>query len=102
LVLSEEEICKILQAPNNLKHNAILMTLYSSGLRMYELLNLKLSDILSGRGLVLIRGGKEKKDRTSILSEKILKILRKYYKKHKQEEYLFVGQFGGQYSARSV
>ncbi len=102
LVLSKEEISKLIKTVKNIKHKAILMTIYSGGLRISELINLKLSDILSDRKLIFIRAAKGKKDRTSVLSDKTLKILRIYYKKYKPNEYLFEGQKGGQYSKSSV
>ena len=102
LVLSEEEISKLISVTRNLKHRAILVTIYSCGLRLSELLNLKISDIQSERNLLLLRGGKGNKDRTTVLSEKTLQLLRKYYKVFKPGLYLFEGQHGHRYSAKSV
>ena len=62
-VLSEEEVLKVISATTNLKHKAILVTIYSCGLRLSELLNLKITDIQSDRHLLLIKDGKGKKDR---------------------------------------
>ena len=101
-VLSEEEILRLLSATTNLKHKAILVTIYSGGLRMSELLNLKMSDIQSDRNLLLVRGEKKKKDRNTLLSTTTLALLRKYYEAYKPKEYLFEGQPGSQYSAKSV
>ena len=102
LVLSEGEISKMISVTRNLKHKAILVTIYSCGLRLSELLNLKISDIQSERNLLLVRGGKGNKDRTTVLSEKTLLFLRKYYKVFKPDVYLFEGQHGHRYSAKSV
>ncbi len=102
LVLSVEEVQSIIRVTDNIKHKAILMTIYSAGLRISELLGLKLSDIMSDRGLILVRNSKGKKDRTTILGKKTLVILRQYYKLYTPKEYLFEGQSGGQYSATSV
>ena len=102
LVLSVEEVQSVIKSVSNLKHKAILITIYSAGLRMSELLELKMSDILSDRKLILIRNGKGGKDRTSLLGTKTLEILRLYYKAYKPEEYLFEGQKGRRYSATSV
>lgn len=101
-VLSEEEILLIFNQVSNLKHKAILYLIYSSGIRVSELVNLKITDIVSNRNLILIRNSKGKKDRTTLLSKALLDLLRKYYLKYKPKDYLFEGQKGGKYSARSV
>ncbi|HMG89599.1 MAG TPA: site-specific tyrosine recombinase/integron integrase [Chryseolinea sp.] len=101
-VLSEEEIQRIISSTTNLKHKAILVTIYSCGLRLSELLNLKIKDVQSDRGLLLITGGKGNKDRNTILSHTTLELLRKYYLAFKPKEYLFEGQDGGRYSVKSV
>jgi site-specific recombinase XerD len=101
-VLSEEEVLSILKSTDNLKHRAMLSLIYSSGLRLGELINLKLPDIDSKRMLVIVKQGKGKKDRVTLLSVKILQLLREYFKKYKPREYLFEGQFGEQYSPTSV
>ena len=103
VVLSKEEIGKILSNCNNLKHKCILSLIYSAGLRRSELINLKTTDILGDRKQVLIRGGKGKKDRYSIISGYLLEDLRKYYKEYKPKEWLFEGQGGDcQYSTTSI
>jgi integrase/recombinase XerD len=91
-VLSKEEIKLILNAHGNIKHKAMLSLIYSCGLRRGELLNLKLTDIDSKRGLVVIRQAKGRKDRIAPLSEKILNILRDYYVAYKPTKWLFEGQ----------
>lgn len=101
-VLSEEEVASILNSIDNLKHKAILSLIYSAGLRLGELINLKINDIDSGRMVIIIRQGKGKKDRISLLSEKVLHLLREYLKVYQPREYLFEGQFFGQYSSTSV
>ena len=101
-VLSEEEILKVISATTNLKHKAIVVTIYSCGLRLSELLNLKISDIQSDRHLLLIRDAKGNKDRNTILSDTTIGLLRKYYLSYRPKEYLFEGQYGGQYSGKSV
>ncbi len=102
IVLNETEISAILKAAENLKHKTILMTCYSAGLRLSELVNLKLKDIDSERMQIHIAQGKGKKDRYSILSPKLLILLRDYFKKYQPEIWLFEGQTGGQYSTRSI
>jgi len=101
-VLSVEEVQRLLKSITNLKHKAILTTIYSAGLRISELINLKISDIQSDRALILIRDAKGGKDRNSILGKKTLEILREYYIQYKPETYLFEGQKGNKYSVTSI
>ncbi|MBL7936804.1 MAG: site-specific integrase [Bacteroidia bacterium] len=91
-VLSKEEIKLILNALGNVKHKAMLSLIYSCGLRRSELLSLKLTDIDSRRLLVIVRQSKGRKDRVAPLSEKILDLLRDYYKVYKPKLWLFEGQ----------
>jgi len=102
VVLSEQEVAAILSATPNLKHRTMLMLCYSAGLRVGELLNLTLPDIDSDKMQVWVRGGKGKKDRFSLLSERVLQLLRKYYREYRPQHYLFEGQSGGAYSQRSI
>jgi site-specific recombinase XerD len=101
-VLSKEEVKKILEATDNLKHRCMLQLLYAGGLRIGEVISLRLTDVQSERNLLLIRGGKGKKDRTTVLSQRLLENLRTYYKQYRPKEWLFEGQFGGQYTADSL
>lgn len=101
-VLSEEEVVKLFQSVTNLKHKCILMVLYSGGLRLSEVVALKITDIDSKRMMIFIRGGKGNKDRYTLLSRELLIWLRNYYRKEKPERWLFEGVTGGQYSIRSV
>ncbi len=101
VVLSKKETLLIIENTNNLKHKAILSVIYSAGLRISELIELKKNDIDSERMLIRIRGAKGKKDRYTILSQKVLELLREYYKQYKPKEYLFEGQKGGKYSPES-
>ena len=75
-VISKNEVTRLIDQIHNLKHRAIVCLIYSSGLRMGEVLSLSLKDIHSKRGVICVRGGKGKKDRISILSPKILSLLR--------------------------
>jgi len=102
VVLSKEEVRRIIDCIENLKHKAIISLLYGSGLRIGELLKLKKSDIDSDRMLIHVKGGKGKKDRYTILSHKVLSVLRSYYLKFKPKDYLFEGQKGGKYSSESA
>ncbi|MBP7477487.1 MAG: site-specific integrase [Chitinophagales bacterium] len=102
-VLSKEEVKLILEAHSNLKHRVMLSLIYSSGLRCGELLALQPQHIDSKRQLILIKKGKGKKDRIVPLSQKILDLLREYYKLFKPKLYLFEGQQAGTpYDARSL
>ncbi|MGZ5244514.1 MAG: tyrosine-type recombinase/integrase [Bacteroidia bacterium] len=101
-VLSKEDIKRILDAAENIKHKAILSTIYAGGLRMSELINLKIADVDSNRMMIRIRQAKGKKDREVMLSVKLLELLRQYFIEFKPKVYLFEGQDGGAYSSRSV
>ncbi|MGE0638058.1 MAG: site-specific tyrosine recombinase/integron integrase [Bacteroidia bacterium] len=102
-VLSKEEIKSILTVQPNIKHRTMLSLIYSCGLRRSELLNLKLTDVDSKRKLLIIRQAKGKKDRIAPLSEKIIELLREYYKVYKPKQWLFEGQKAGeQYDERSL
>lgn len=101
-VLSQEDIKNILNTIYNIKHKAIISTLYSCGLRISELVNLKITDIDSKRMMVRIENSKGYKDREVMLSEKLLELLRAYYKQYKPKIYVFNGQSGGNYTARSA
>lgn len=81
VVLSKEEVKALLSSIENPKYYAIATTLYSSGLRLSECLNLQIIDIDSKNMVLTIRDGKGNKDRQTVLSEKLLKILRHYYSK---------------------
>ena len=84
-----EDIKRILEATTNSKHRAILMTCYSSGLRVSEVVALKIADIDSNRMVVYIRCAKGKKDRIVALSQTLLTMLREYFKQHKPKDFLF-------------
>ncbi len=102
-VLSKQEVKAILEAPTNLKHRAMLSLIYACGLRRSELLNLSLSDVLSDRNVLFIRQSKGKKDRVIPISNKIIEMLRTYYKAYKPKVWLFEGQNAGErYSERSL
>jgi len=92
VVLSKQEMERMIQSTINLKHRAILMLTYSSGLRRQELQWIKPSAIDSEQMRVLIVKGKGRKDRYSLLSVKTLEILRQYYKLYRPEHLLFEPQ----------
>jgi len=91
VVLSKEEVAKILDSVDNIKHKAILMLVYSAGLRVGEVVKLKPEDIDSKRMLIHIKGSKGRKDRYTLLSETTLKTLREYWKEYKPTKWLFPG-----------
>ncbi len=101
-VWSKEEVNKILNAINNVKHKALLSIIYGGGLRIGEVLNLRLDDIDSERMQIRILSGKGNKDRYTILAKSLLTLLREYYREYKPQKYLFEGQYGGKYSATSA
>jgi site-specific recombinase XerD len=95
--LIKEKLSKI----ENIKHKAILTLTYSVGLRVSEIVNLKIEDIDSKRMIIHIKNAKGRKDRIVPLSQTVLELLREYFKKYKPKEYLFNGQFSLQYSVKS-
>lgn len=101
-VISKEEVMRLMEHTNNIKHKCVVGLLYSSGLRRGELLNLLVTDIDSKRMMVHIKNAKGNKDRYSILSPSILKDLKEYYKAYRPSNYLFEGSKGGKYSVTSV
>ncbi len=101
-VLSKNEMKRIFNSCNNIKHRCILMLIYSAGLRRSELIDLEIPDIDSERMVVNIRGAKGKKARISLLSENTLHLLRDYYISYKPKVYLFEGPKGGKYSPTSI
>ena len=100
--LTPPEVKQLIEATNNLKHKCIEELLYAGGLRLSELLHLKIADIDSVNMIIRINNGKGKKDRIVMLSEKLLSDLRAYFIEYKPTEYLFEGQGGGKYSDKSV
>ena len=101
-ILSKTEIKKIFSQTKNPKHLLMLQLCYSMGLRVSEVVGLKLSHFNNDDMLVLIEDAKGKKDRYTNLHEAVLLLLRAYYKEYTPKEWLFEGQYGGQYSIRSV
>lgn len=101
-ILAEEEVMDLIKNIKNIKHRTMIMTGYSAGLRVSEIVGLKLKNIDSKRMMIHIQGAKGKKDRMVPLSRILLEALRKYFLLYKPKEYLFEGQFGGAYSTRSV
>jgi integrase/recombinase XerD len=90
-VLSQQEVSSILYSIQNEKHRALLFIVYSAGLRVSEVVNLKIEDVDSDRMLIHIRQGKGRKDRYTMLSEVALDALRSYAKKYTPRYWLFPG-----------
>ena len=104
-VLSEGEMGRLFKSIENIKHKAIVFTAYSAGLRVSEVVNLKIKDIDSGRMTLFIENAKGKKDRIVNLSPLLLDILRSYLRqlKPKPLHYIFEGDIPGEaYSIRSA
>ena len=101
-VYSGKEVKQIITSVDNIKHKTILMLGYAAGLRVSEIVNLKIKDIDSYRMVVLVRRAKGKKDRMVMLSEKLLQQLRGYYLHYKPKNYLFEGQSSEKYNTRSA
>ncbi|MDX1629448.1 MAG: tyrosine-type recombinase/integrase, partial [Fulvivirga sp.] len=102
IVLSKEEVSRMLSTISNIKHKAILTTIYASGLRISELINLKIQDIDSDNRRIWVRNAKGAKDRATLLSPNQLELLRTYYKKYRPKNYLFEGPKNAKYTASSI
>jgi site-specific recombinase XerD len=92
VVLSPDEVAQLLKAVKNKKHKAILITTYATGLRILEATRLKVADIDSQRMTIRVQQGKGKKDRYVMLSQKLLIILRDYWKEYQPGCWLFYGK----------
>ncbi|WP_281886524.1 site-specific tyrosine recombinase/integron integrase [Paenibacillus sp. YYML68] len=90
-VLNYSEVLKILGSLSNIKHKALLYLAYSSGLRVGEIVRLRIRDIDSERMVIHVRQSKGRKDRYTVLSESTLLLLRDYFKKERPEDWLFPG-----------
>lgn len=102
IVYSQQEIQKLFDVCQNTKHKVILSLLYSTGLRISELINLKWSDIDRSRMIINVIQGKGAKDRQVMLAPNLLPLLEKYYKEYKPKIYVLNGQFDIQYSKTSI
>jgi integrase/recombinase XerD len=100
--LTFNEVTKLIDITTNLKHKSIIMLLYSGGLRLSEVVNLKITDIDSNSMTITIYQAKGKKERQVMLSESFLLIFRQYCLKYQPSCYLFEGQNNLQYSGRSI
>lgn len=100
-IINRNVALKTINEIKNLKHKCIIALGFSVGLRVSEVINLKISDIDSSSMIIHIRQSKGNKDRIVPLTKKLLLMLRDYYKKYKPVEYIFNGQFAEKYSATS-
>jgi integrase len=94
-ILTQDEAIRLIEAASNLFHRAMLMTVYSTGMRRAEMCNLKVDDIDSDRMIIHIRQGKNRRDRDVPLSPKLLETLREYWRWMKPKTYLFPGTVNG-------
>lgn len=101
-ILSSDQVKRLLHSTTNLKHKTILGLLYSAGLRNGEVIGLRVIDILWDRNLIIIKGGKGKKDRTTLLSQNMKVVLKSYIEKHNPRYWLFESPNGKSYSQSSV
>jgi integrase/recombinase XerD len=97
VVFDRSEVDALFSATKNIKHKAILMVIYSAGLRLSETAHLKLADIDSKRMLIRVRQGKGGDDRYTILSTVALDMLREYWRKYRPTEWLFEGDLKGRH-----
>ena len=91
-ILNAKELCALFESVSNLKHQALLMTTYSAGLRVSEVVHLQVSDIDSQRMMIRVDQGKGRKDRYVPLSTTLLPVLREYWKLVQTPDWLFQGQ----------
>lgn len=102
IVLSQDEVQKMFDVCDNLKHKTILALLYSCGLRVSELINLRWTNIDRSRNIINIIQGKGQRDRQVMLDPSLIPLLEKYYNCYKTKDYILSGQFSEKYSKGSV
>lgn len=101
-VLTESEVSKLLNACDNDKHKCVLMLIYSGGLRLGEVTNLRLCDLQAENNRIFVRNAKGMKDRCTILSPMVWEKLKAYIEKYQPVDWLFEGYSGDKYADRSV
>lgn len=92
--LTVEEVAQVLSVVENHKHRMMLETLFATGVRCGELVRLRVADIDSSRGVIIVRNGKGRKDRLTLLTKNLLTKLRSYYRVYRPKEWLFEGNSG--------
>lgn len=100
--LNQKEITRLFNQVTNIKHLLMLKMCYGMGLRISEVVSLKINTIDTYSKQVFIAKAKGKKDRVVRLPNSVVPLLKEYYKNYKPKEYLFEGMYGGQYSTRSL
>ncbi len=101
-MLSKSEVKRLFKNTTNLKHLVGLQLAYGMGLRVSEVVNIKITDVDSKRMVLHVTGAKGKKDRYVPLPESLLPLLREYFLKYKPKKYLLEGQYGGPYAKSSL
>lgn len=102
-IMNKEAVAAVINSVDNLKQKTILMLAYGCGLRVSEVVSLRISSVDSKRMVIHIRAAKGKKDRVVNLSATLLVMLREYYRQYKPQTYLFEGQYPGtHYNVRSI
>ena len=101
-VLTEHEVLMILKNTTNIKHKTVLSLLYSSGIRVGELIGLRIQDVVWDKNYLFIRGEKGKKDRITLLSEQMALLLKKYLQRYKPNYWMIENPERKQYSSSSV
>lgn len=102
IVFSQQEVQKLLDSLKNIKHKTVLTCIYSSGLRISEVVRLKIADLNPSQMTINIQGIKGYKDREVMLSEKLLVLLKHYYKAYQPQYWLFEGPTGKPYTTTSI
>src|ERR1700678_3886973 len=92
VILSKAEVKALLEVPRNLKHRAMLTTMYGARLRVSEVVNLKVSDLDRERHAIWVRGGKGQKDRQVMLAEPLREVLAAYWRWKRPTDWLFPGR----------
>jgi len=101
-IMSQQVVLERIKSISNLKHKMIVSVLYGSGMRLSELLDLRVTDVDGDRNTLFVRHGKGAKDRVIPVSEKLIQDLREYYRQYRPKKFLFEGQNGVSYSSTSV
>ncbi|MGB6267613.1 MAG: tyrosine-type recombinase/integrase [Olleya sp.] len=101
-ILSQNEVIKLLSVTENIKHKTILALIYSSGLRISELINLKIEDLKIDRRQIHIKNAKGRKDRLVVLAQSTLPLLYNYLSTYKPKIFLIEGINANQYTASSI
>ncbi len=101
IYLTKEEVRRLIEGTSNQTHKLILKLLYSSGLRVSEITNIKIKDLDLKEGIGWVRSGKGKKDRMFLIAKNLINELKEYIKNKKEDEYLFLGR-KGKMSTRNI